>query len=93
MLYEAMDCLFSRKDRIEKVLARSPLGEGSLVLYDVTSTYFEGSKCPLAQWGGKKSLAQRVAYVDAEIVHQQMKKYTGNEYPVSDAMHFFVIAL
>jgi len=63
-LYEAMDWLFSRKDRIEKTLARKHLGEGSLILYDVTSTYFEGNKCSLAKWGhnrdGKKDKLQIV---------------------------------
>jgi len=50
-LYGAMDWLLARQDRIEKKLARRHLSEGSLVLYDVTSSYYEGRCCPLAQYG------------------------------------------
>lgn len=50
-LYEAMDWLLPRQARIEKELARRHLSEGSLVLYDVTSTYFEGRHCPLGKLG------------------------------------------
>lgn len=50
-LYEAMDWLLPRQQRIENALAKRHLGEGSLVLYDLTSTYFEGRKCPLARFG------------------------------------------
>lgn len=50
-LYEAMDWLLTRQQRIERALAKRHLSEGSLVLYDLSSTYFEGRKCPLAQFG------------------------------------------
>ena len=50
-LYEAMDWLLPRQQRIENALAKRHLGEASLVLYDLTSTYFEGRKCPLARFG------------------------------------------
>jgi transposase len=50
-LYEAMDWLLARQGRIEAALAKRHLAEGSLVLYDVSSTYFEGRHCPLAQIG------------------------------------------
>jgi hypothetical protein len=50
-LYTAMDWLFPEQERIEKELAAKHLKGGSLVLYDVTSTYFEGQTCPLAQLG------------------------------------------
>jgi len=57
-LYEAMDWLLARQEGIEKKLAARHLSEGSLVLYDVTSSYYEGRSCPLAQFGhdrdGKK---------------------------------------
>ncbi|MGH8472852.1 MAG: IS1634 family transposase, partial [Gammaproteobacteria bacterium] len=63
-LYEAMDFLLGEQDRIERALARRHLVEGSLVLYDVTSTYFEGRHCPLAKRGysrdGKKDRLQIV---------------------------------
>jgi hypothetical protein len=50
-LYAAMDWLLPRQSRIEKVLARRHLDEGSLVLYDLSSSYFEGTQCPLAKLG------------------------------------------
>ena len=63
-LYGAMDWLLKRQPRIEAVLAQRYFQNGSLVLYDVTSTYFEGRKCPLAKLGhsrdGKKDKLQIV---------------------------------
>lgn len=57
-LYGALDWLLERKPRIEKKLGKAHLVEGDLVLYDVTSTYYEGRHCPLARFGhnrdGKK---------------------------------------
>lgn len=50
-LYAAMDWLLGRQSKIEDELARRHLKNGSLVLYDVTSTYFEGQCCPLAKLG------------------------------------------
>jgi transposase len=50
-LYEAMDWLFARQSRIEDRLAKRHLSSGTLVLYDVSSTYFEGRSCPLARLG------------------------------------------
>jgi hypothetical protein len=49
--YAAMDWLLSRQQRIERALARRHLREGALVLYDVSSSYFEGRSCPLAKLG------------------------------------------
>jgi hypothetical protein len=50
-LYDALDWLLGQQERIEKALARRHLKNGTLVLYDVTSTYFEGRTCPLARFG------------------------------------------
>jgi transposase len=50
-LYDAMDWLLLRQEAIEKKLARRHLGERVLVLYDVTSSYYEGKTCPLARFG------------------------------------------
>ena len=49
--YEALDWLLARQQRIENGLARRHLGDGMLVLYDVSSSYFEGRRCPLAHYG------------------------------------------
>ena len=50
-LYDAMDWLLKRQSAIEKKLAKRHLSEGALVLYDVTSSYYEGKTCPLARFG------------------------------------------
>jgi transposase len=50
-LYRALDWLIVRQERIEQALARRHLKDGELVLYDVSSSYFEGRSCPLAQLG------------------------------------------
>ncbi len=50
-LYAALDWLLARQPRIEQALARRHLHAGTLVLYDVSSSYFEGRACPLAQLG------------------------------------------
>ena len=49
--YDALDWLLDRQARIESGLARRHLQDGVLVLYDVTSSYFEGRCCPLARYG------------------------------------------
>ncbi len=57
-LYAALDWLLAKQPRIEKNLAGRHLIEGATVLYDVTSSYYEGHTCSLAKFGhnrdGKK---------------------------------------
>ena len=61
-LYLAMDWLLDRQQQIEDRLAGRHLADGEMVLYDVSSSYFEGRTCPLARLGysrdGKSGLAQ-----------------------------------
>jgi hypothetical protein len=61
-LYDAMDWLAERQEAVEKRLARRHLKEGGLVLFDLTSSYFEGLTCPLAKIGysrdGKRGTLQ-----------------------------------
>ena len=61
-LYAAMDWLLARQGRIEKSLAARHLSPGGMVLYDLSSSYFEGTGCPLAKLGynrdGKSGLLQ-----------------------------------
>jgi hypothetical protein len=61
-LYQAMDWLLQRQGAIERTLAARHLQPGALVLYDLSSSYFEGSTCPLAKLGhnrdGKKGKLQ-----------------------------------
>ena len=83
-LYEAMDWLLPRQVRIEEQLARQHLGEGSLVLYDVSSTYFEGRHCPLARIGysrdGRKGSLQILIglMTDAEGCPVAVEVFEGN---------------
>ncbi|MGZ6576444.1 MAG: IS1634 family transposase [Solirubrobacteraceae bacterium] len=61
-LYLAMDWLLERQNRIEDRLAARHLRVGEMVLYDVSSSSFEGRTCPLARLGysrdGKRGLGQ-----------------------------------
>lgn len=61
-LYAAMDWLLERQDKIQSRLAERHLNSGSLVLYDLSSSYFEGTQCPLAKLGysrdGKRGTLQ-----------------------------------
>ena len=50
-VYAALDWLLAQQERIERALAKRHLGEGTLGLYDVSSSYLEGRKCELAQFG------------------------------------------
>jgi transposase len=83
-LYAAMDWLVARQDTIQKKLAARHLSEGGLVLYDLSSSYFEGSSCPLAKLGynrdGKSGLLQ-VNYgllTDARGCPVAVSVYEGN---------------
>ena len=61
-VYAAMDWLLDRQPLIERKLAARHLQEGSFALYDLSSSYFEGSHCPLGRIGhsrdGKKNKLQ-----------------------------------
>ncbi len=61
-LYAAMDWLAGRQARVEDQLAKRHLRDGEMVLYDVSSSYFEGRCCPLGHLGysrdGQKNLPQ-----------------------------------
>ena len=63
-LYTALDWLLERQPAIETALARRHLSSGTLVLYDVSSSYMEGRCCPLAKRGysrdGRKGTLQIV---------------------------------
>jgi hypothetical protein len=63
-LYAALDWLLRRQARIEKKLADKHLRDGTLLLYDVSGSYYTGTHCPLAKFGhprdGKKGVPQIV---------------------------------
>ncbi len=90
-LYDAMDWLLKRQDAIQKKLASRHLSAGGLVLYDLSSSYFEGSTCPLAKLGysrdGKRGTLQ-VNYgllTDARGCPVAISVHEGN---VSDSKTF-----
>src|SRR3954453_14380648 len=83
-LDDAMDWLLERQSAIEKKLARRHLTDGAMVLYDVTSSYYEGKTCPLARRGhdrhGKTGLPIIVygALTDADGRPVAVRVYPGN---------------
>jgi transposase len=90
-LYAAMDWLLAHQDTIQKKLATRHLKAGGLVLYDLTSSYFEGTTCPLARIGysrdGRKGSLQ-VNYgllTDVRGCPVAVSVYEGN---VGDSLTF-----
>jgi transposase len=83
-LYAALDWLLHRQPQIEKKLAARHLSQGSRVLYDVSSSYYEGRSCRLALFGhdrdGQKGLSIIVYGVltDAEGRPLAVDVYPGN---------------
>ena len=83
-LYAALDWLEARQAKIEKALAERHLHDGTLVLYDVSSSYLEGRTCPLARIGhsrdGKKGSLQIVfgLLCNAEGCPVAVEVYAGN---------------
>ena len=83
-LYEAMDWLLQRQDRIERKLAKRHLSEGDHVLYDVSSSYYEGHTCPLMQFGhnrdGRRDRPMVVYGVLADAAGRPLavQAYAGN---------------
>jgi len=61
--YAAMDYLYKRKKAIEKRLAKKHLTDGCLILYDMTSVYFEGTTCPLCCLGHCKEKKKGVLQI------------------------------
>src|SRR5436305_837299 len=82
--YAAMDWLLRRQRRIENKLARRHLGEGAVVLYDVSSSSYEGRTCPLARHGynrdGKRGLPSIVygLLTDSQGRPVALAVYPGN---------------
>ena len=67
-IYEAMDWLLKRQKRIEKKLAKRHLKDGDMVLYDLTSSYFEGETCPLARIGKSRDRKRNTLQVNYGLV-------------------------
>ncbi|MFN3322067.1 MAG: hypothetical protein ACK5AZ_01110 [Bryobacteraceae bacterium] len=88
-LYKAMDWLLERQPRIEKKLAQRHLDNGSLVLYDVSSSYYEGHSCPLARHGHNRDRKKGLPVIvyglltDGEGRPVAVDVYPGNTAPQS----------
>jgi transposase len=83
-LYDALDWLLARQDKIEKKLAGRHLEEGAMAMYDLSNSYYEGRTCPLAALGkgrdGKRGLLV-IAYglmTDVEGRPLAVQVYPGN---------------
>jgi hypothetical protein len=83
-VYAAMDWLLARQGTIEASLARRHLSEGSMVLYDLSSSWMEGTHCPLALRGysrDHKSGKAQIEYgllTDAEGRPVSVEVFPGN---------------
>ena len=83
-LYDAMDWLLKRQGRIEKKLAKKHLQDGTLILYDISSSYYEGHCCKLAKYGhnrDKKQGKMIIVYgllTDAEGRPVAIEAFEGN---------------
>jgi transposase len=83
--YQAMDWLLERQESIQKKLASKHLSDGGPVLFDLSSSYFEGHTCPLAKHGysrDKRSDLPQVnygMYCNAQGVPIGVEVLAGNE--------------
>jgi hypothetical protein len=101
-LYAAMDWLLQRQSRIEQKLAQRHLSEGSMALYDLSSSYVEGDCCPLAKFGynrdgkdGKKIIVYGLL-TDSHGRPISIQTYPGNTHDsttVIDQVEKYVINL
>ena len=85
-IYEAMDWLLQRRDRIEQRLAKRHLQDDAQVLYDVSSSYYEGHRCPLMRYGysrdGKRA---RPIVVYGVLADRQGRPLAVRAYPGNTA--------
>ena len=81
-LYHALDWLLERQDRIENKLAKLYFAEGSYAFYDVTSSYYEGQKCPLARMGNSKDKKKGLpVIVYGTLAEQEGRPVSVDVYP------------
>jgi transposase len=80
-LYHALDWLLARQERIEKKLADRHLNEGSFVLYDVTSSYYEGHTCPLARFGHDRDEKGKPIIVYGALTDHEGRPVALSVYP------------
>lgn len=78
-LYEALDRLLKRQPDMQKKLAAQSLGDGSLVFYDLTSTYFEGTHCAIARFGYNRDGKRGVLQVNIGLIADDEGRPVGVE--------------
>lgn len=83
-LYDALDWLAAAQHRVENKLAKKHLADGTLVLYDVSGSYYTGRRCALARFGyprdGKQGVPQIVygLLCNAEGCPVAVQVFAGN---------------
>jgi transposase len=85
-LYDALDWLLQRQKGIEKKLARKHLEESGFVLYDLTSSYYEGHKCALSRFGhDRDGKGDRPIIVYGVLTDRAGRPVSVNVYPGNTA--------
>lgn len=83
-LYRSMKWLLKRQDRIQKRLAEKHLNHGATVLYDLSSSYYEGKHCSLAEYGHNRDKKRGKAQINYGVLTNDqgcpvaVKVYPGN---------------
>jgi hypothetical protein len=91
-LYGAMDWLLERQGAIERKLAARHLAEGALALYDLSSSYYEGTHCPLAKIGYSRDGKRNTLQINYGLLTSRagcpvaISVYPGNTADVSTLM-------
>lgn len=80
-LYAALDWLKARQQRIESKLAKRHLKEGATVLFDVSSSSYHGSTCPLAQYGYNRDGEKLKCVVYALLANGEGRPVAVDVYP------------
>jgi transposase len=84
-LYEALDWLLKQQPRIEKKLAKRHFQEGAKVLFDVSSSSYHGSCCPLAAYGYNRDGEKLPSIVYGLLTDEQGRPIALNVYPGNTA--------
>ena len=82
--YSALDWLLERQNQIESSLIKSHLATGSMLLYDLSSSYKEGTKCPLAHYGYSRDKKKNKLQIEYGVIATKeglplgVKVFNGN---------------
>ena len=82
--YSALDWLLERQNQIESSLIKSHLATGSMLLYDLSSSYMEGTKCPLAHYGYSRDKKKNKLQIEYGVIATKeglplgVKVFNGN---------------